>query len=218
MTTEELRRALPNFTDPELLEQLLAKGSLIDLKAGTVMMQPGQFIKMVPIVLDGSIKISRMDDDGRELFLYFLDAGETCALSLTCCSSSKPSEIKAVVEEDATVIGIPITVIDQFSEKYKQWKDFVSTTYQSRFQEMLEALDAVAFKRMDERLVRYIVAKMRQLQTNELHTTHQEIANELTTSREVVSRLLKQLEKKKWIELGRNVIYIRDDFEELISK
>ncbi|WPR77610.1 Crp/Fnr family transcriptional regulator [Algoriphagus sp. NG3] len=218
MTTEELRRALPNFTDPELLEQLLAKGSLIDLKAGTVMMQPGQFIKMVPIVLDGSIKISRMDDDGRELFLYFLDAGETCALSLTCCSSSKPSEIKAVVEEDATVIGIPITVIDQFSEKYKQWKDFVSTTYQSRFQEMLEALDAVAFKRMDERLMRYIVAKMRQLQTNELHTTHQEIANELTTSREVVSRLLKQLEKKKWIELGRNVIYIRDDFEELISK
>ncbi|WP_425639397.1 Crp/Fnr family transcriptional regulator [Algoriphagus yeomjeoni] len=218
MTTEELKEALPNFTDPALLEQLLDKGQMMELKAGKVLMEPGQFIKMVPIVLEGSIKISRMDEEGRELFLYFLDAGETCALSLTCCSASKASEIKAVVEEDATIIAIPITAIDQFSNDFKQWKDFVSNTYQNRFQEMLVALDAVAFKRMDERLMGYIVKKMKQLKTNELHTTHQEIANELTTSREVVSRLLKQLEKKKWIELGRNVIYIRDDFEELISK
>ncbi|WP_339703388.1 Crp/Fnr family transcriptional regulator [Algoriphagus aquimarinus] len=218
MTKEELQEALPNFTDPELLEQILAKGQIMNLQAGKVMMEPGQFVKMVPIVLDGSIKISRMDNEGRELFLYYLDAGETCALSLTCCSASKPSEIKAVVEEDSTIIGIPITAIDQFSSEFKQWKDFVSNTYQSRFQEMLVALDAVAFKRMDERLMKYIVTKMKQHKTNELHTTHQEIANELTTSREVVSRLLKQLEKKKWIELGRNVIYIRDDFEELISK
>lgn len=218
MTPEELKGALPFFTDPELLAQILEKSQLMNLKAGKVLMEPGQFIKTIPIVLDGSIKVSRMDDEGRELFLYFLDAGETCALSLTCCSASKASEIKAVVEEDATIIAIPITAIDQFSNDFKQWKDFVSNTYQNRFQEMLVALDAVAFKRMDERLMGYIVKKMKQLKTNELHTTHQEIANELTTSREVVSRLLKQLEKKKWIELGRNVIYIRDDFEELISK
>jgi len=218
MTTEQLKEALPNFTDPALLEQILAKGQIMNLQAGKVMMEPGQFVRMVPIVLEGSIKISRMDDEGRELFLYYLDAGETCALSLTCCSASKPSEIKAVVEEDTTIIGIPISAIDQFSDEFKQWKDFVSNTYQSRFQEMLVALDAVAFKRMDERLMKYIVTKMKQHKTNELHTTHQEIANELTTSREVVSRLLKQLERKKWIELGRNVIYIRDDFEELISK
>lgn len=218
MSVEELKEALPNFTDPALLQQILDKGQLMTLKAGKILMEPGQFVKMVPIVMDGSIKISRMDDEGRELFLYFLDAGETCALSLTCCSASKPSEIKAVVEEDATIIAIPITAIDQFSEEFKQWKDFVATTYQNRFQEMLVALDAVAFKRMDERLMGYIVKKMKQLKTNELHTTHQEIANELTTSREVISRLLKQLERKKWIELGRNVIYIRDDFEELISK
>ncbi|MCE7053828.1 Crp/Fnr family transcriptional regulator [Algoriphagus sp. AGSA1] len=218
MTLEELQVALPRFTDPKLLKEILDKGEVMLLKAGTIMMEPGQFIKMVPIVLKGSIKISRLDDEGRELFLYYLDAGETCALSLTCCSSSKPSEIKAVVEEDTVIIGIPILCIEELSNGHKQWKDFVSDTYQSRFQEMLEVLDAVAFKRMDERLMRYLVTKMKQLQTNELHTTHQEIANELTTSREVVSRLLKQLEKKKWIELGRNVIYIRDDFEELIRK
>ena len=218
MTPAEFKESLPVFTDPDLVDQILNKGQLMKLDAGKVLMEPGQFMKMVPIVLEGSIKISRMDDEGRELFLYYLDAGETCALSLTCCSASKPSEIKAVVEEDATIISIPIAAIDQFSNDYKQWKDFVTNTYQNRFQEMLFALDAVAFKRMDERLMGYIVKKMKQLKTNELHTTHQEIANELTTSREVVSRLLKQLEKKKWIELGRNVIYIRDDFEELISK
>tara|TARA_R110002020_G_scaffold921_7_gene4580 strand:- start:5607 stop:6272 length:666 start_codon:yes stop_codon:yes gene_type:complete len=218
MIPAEFKESLPVFTDPDLVDQILNKGQLMKLDAGKVLMEPGQFMKMVPIVLEGSIKISRMDDEGRELFLYYLDAGETCALSLTCCSASKPSEIKAVVEEDATIISIPIAAIDQFSNDYKQWKDFVTNTYQNRFQEMLFALDAVAFKRMDERLMGYIVKKMKQLKTNELHTTHQEIANELTTSREVVSRLLKQLEKKKWIELGRNVIYIRDDFEELISK
>lgn len=218
MTTEELKEVLPNFTDPALLAEILEKGQIMELKSGKVLMEPGQFMKMVPIVLNGSIKISRMDEGGRELFLYYLDAGETCALSLTCCSASKPSEIRAVVEEDAQIIAIPINAIEQLTNDFKQWKDFVSNTYQSRFQEMLVALDAVAFKRMDERLMGYIVTKMKQHKTNELYTTHQEIATELTTSREVVSRLLKQLEKKKWIELGRNVIYIRDDFEELINK
>lgn len=218
MTTQELQVYLPNFTDPKLLQAILDKGQVMHLAPGRVMMEPGQFVKMVPIVLDGSIKIMRMDEDGKELFLYYLDAGETCALSLTCCSASKPSEIKAVVEEKTTIIGIPVAMHEQFSDEFKQWKDFVSNTYQSRFQEMLMALDAVAFKRMDERLMRYIVTKMKQHKTNELNTTHQEIANELGTSREVITRLLKQLEKKKWIELGRNIIYIRDDFEELISR
>ena len=218
MNREELKTLLPNFTDPKLLQAILDKGQIIHLEPGKVLMEPGQFVKMVPIVLHGSIKILRMDEDGKELFLYYLDAGETCALSLTCCSASKPSEIKAIVEEETTLIGIPIAVHEQWTNEFKQWKDFVSNTYQSRFQEMLVVLDAVAFKRMDERLMRYIVTKMKQYKANELHTTHQEIANELGTSREVISRLLKQLEKKKWIELGRNVIYIRDDFEELISK
>jgi len=218
MTTEELKAALPNFTDPKLLQAILDKGQVMKLEPGKVMMEPGQFIKMVPIVLEGSIKIMRVDEEGKELFLYYLDAGETCALSLTCCMASKPSEIKAVVEERATIIAIPVAIHEQFSDEFRQWKDFVANTYQNRFQEMLVALDAVAFKRMDERLMRYIVTKMKQHKANELYTTHQEIANELGTSREVISRLLKQLEKKKWIELGRNVIYIRDDFEELISK
>lgn len=218
MTVDSLKEALPNFTDSDLLQEILNQGQIMTLPAGKVLLEPGQFIKAVPLVIGGSVKILRTDEEGKELFLYYLDTGETCALSLTCCSSSKPSEIRAVVEEDSELIFIPIQVHEKFSEQFKQWKDFVSETYQRRFQELLAALDAVAFKRMDERLMRYIVTKMKQYKANELRTTHQEIANELGTSREVVSRLLKQLEKKKWIELGRNIIYIRDDFEELISK
>jgi CRP/FNR family transcriptional regulator len=218
MNIERLKQAFPTLTDPRLLQAILDKGQVMQLEHGKVLLEPGQFVKAVPLVIDGSIKIMRMDEDGKELFLYYLDQGETCALSLTCCSSSRPSEIKAVVEEQATIAFIPVQIHEQWSDEFKQWKDFVSSTYQQRFQEMLVALDAVAFKRMDERLMRYIVTKMKQHKANELHTTHQEIANELGTSREVVSRLLKTLEKKKWIELGRNVIYIRDDFEELISK
>lgn len=218
MTRDILRQALPNLTDPKLLDRLLEKGQFSTFEPGKTLMEPGQFVKAVPLVLEGSIKIMRVDEEGKELFLYYLETGETCALSLTCCSAARPSEIKAVVEEKVTVLFIPIQVHEQLVEEFKQWKDFVSTTYQHRFQEMLTVLDAVAFKRMDERLMNYIVTKMKQLKSNELHTTHQEVANELGTAREVISRLLKQLEKKKWIELGRNVIYIRDDFEELISK
>jgi len=218
MTRDILRQALPNLTDPKLLDRLLDKGQFSTFDPGKTLMEPGQFVKAVPLVLEGSIKIMRVDEDGKELFLYYLEPGETCALSLTCCSASKPSEIKAVIEEKATLLFVPIQVHEQLTDEFKQWKDFVSSTYQHRFQEMLTVLDAVAFKRMDERLMNYIVTKMKQLKTNELHITHQEVANELGTAREVISRLLKQLEKKKWIELGRNVIYIRDDFEELIAK
>lgn len=218
MTLELLRKALPNLTDPKLLDQLLEKGQFSSFEPGKTLMEPGQFVKAVPLVVQGSIKIMRVDEDGKELFLYYLEAGETCALSLTCCSAARPSQIKAVVEEQVALLFIPIEIHEQLMDEFKQWKDFVSTTYQHRFQEMLTVLDAVAFKRMDQRLMNYIVTKMKQLKTNELLTTHQEIANELGTAREVISRLLKQLEKKRWIELGRNVIYIRDDFEELISK
>ena len=218
MTKEILRQSLPNLTDPKLLDRLLEKGQFSVFESGKTLMEPGQFVKSVPLVLEGSIKIMRMDEDGKELFLYYLETGETCALSLTCCSAARPSEIKAVVEEKTSLLFIPIQVHEQLVDEFKQWKDFVSTTYQHRFQEMLTVLDAVAFKKMDERLMNYIVTKMKQLKSNELHTTHQEVANELGTAREVISRLLKQLEKKKWIELGRNVIYIRDDFEELIAK
>lgn len=214
----DIKDKLAGISDQTLLEKIASEGSLIKVRAGETIMEPGQFIKSVPIVIDGAIKVLRVDTEGKELFLYYLYPGQTCALSLTCCDVAKPSEIKAVAEEDTTIIAIPVRLHEKWSEEFRQWKDFVTQTYQSRFQEMLKALDAVAFLKMDQRLALYIQAKREKAGSNELHITHQEIANELGTSREVISRLLKQLEKKKWIELGRNIIYIRDDFEELIKK
>lgn len=218
MSVEKFSPSLSFLGDQQLQKRLLELGQLATFSAGKIIMEPGQFIKSVPLILEGTIKILRTDTEGNELFLYYLEEGETCALSLTCCTASKPSEIRAIAENEVTLLFIPIQIHEQLMDEFKRWKEFVSSTYQHRFQDLLTALDAVAFKRMDERLMRYIVTKMKQLKSNELYTTHQEVAKELGTSREVVSRLLKQLEKKKWIELGRNVIFIRDDFEELISK
>ncbi len=213
MQEEELKQYLPSLTDPYLFEEVLKKGRLMEYKAGEVLIEPGQYIKMVPIILKGLVKVLRTDTQGRELFLYYLEPGQTCAVSLTCCSSLKKSEIKAVAEEDTRVWGIPFLYHEEWHHEYRQWKEFVAQTYQSRFQELLMAMDEIAFKKMDERLLTYITTKARQLKSNELSITHQAIATDLGTSREVVSRLLKQLEHARLIELGRNKIYVRDGLD-----
>jgi len=218
MTIEFLRSKIPQLTDIRLLNVLASSGSQMSFRAGESIMDPGQFIKLIPIVLEGLIKVIRTDESGKELFLYYLEPGQTCALSLTCCSASRPSEIKALAEEETMILGVPIDLHEKWMDEYRQWKEYVSSTYQSRFQELLETLDAVAFKRLDQRLMRYLSTKLKQQKATELQMSHQEIATEMGTSREVISRLLKQLEKRRWIELGRNVIYLRDDFEELVAK
>ncbi|EPR68334.1 transcriptional regulator, Crp/Fnr family [Cyclobacterium qasimii M12-11B] len=201
---ENLSNYLPFFSDLRLLDALANEGKIMEIKSGETIIEPGQFIKMVPILLSGSIKVLRLDEEGKELLLYYIDPGETCALSLTCCSSNRASEIRAVAEEDSVLLSVPVGKHEKWTEEFKQWKDYVTDSYRIKFQELLKTLDAVAFKRMDERLMRYLVTKMKQLKTNELATTHQEIANELGTSREVISRLLKQLEKRNgsnWVEI-----------------
>lgn len=217
MKTAHLKAKLPLINDEDLLKAIAEHGTEMRFQTGELMMEPGKFIKYIPLVLDGSIKVVRQDEEGRELFLYYLEAGESCALSLTCCSTSKKSEIKAIAEGDTTILGIPVAMHERWMDEYRDWKDYVASTYQSRFQELLQTLDAVAFKRLDQRLMRYLSTRIKIQNETELHITHQEIANELGTSREVVSRLLKQLEKRKWVELGRNVIYLRVDFEELVA-
>lgn len=217
MDINYLRQKIPNFTDNRLLSSLATDGSLAFFTAGGSIMVPGKYIKIIPIVLEGSIKVIRTDEEGKELFLYYLKPGETCALSLSCCNAARPSEIKAIAEEDTTILGIPLELHEKLTNEFRQWKEYTASTYQQRFQELLLTLDAVAFKRLDQRLIRYLATKKNLLDGNQLNITHQEIATEMGTSREVISRLLKQLEKKKWIEIGRNVIYFRDDFEALTN-
>jgi CRP/FNR family transcriptional regulator len=218
MELQELKQYLPSITDQELLSAMSAHGKVYELKAGSLLIEPGQYIKMIPLILEGSVKVMRMDDEGHELFLYYIKSGDTCAVSLTCCSTLQKSEIKAVAEENTKIIAIPFQLHEAWTNEHRQWKEFVAQTYQSRFQELLNVVDAIAFKKMDERLLQYLITKSRQLKTNELAITHLEIASEIGTSREVVSRLLKQLEKRKVVELGRNKIFVRDDMEEFLSR
>ena len=153
-----------------------------------------------------SIKILREDHEGNELLMYYLNSGDTCAMSLTCCVQNAQSEIKAVCEEEATLIMIPVTYMDEWMIKYKSWKEFVMQTYQNRFKELLETIDSIAFTKLDERLLKHLKEKSENSTSNMLDTTHQEIAYELNSSREVISRLLKQLENKAVIRLHRNKI------------
>lgn len=208
---------LPLISDPLLLEEIEKHGKIQIFETGQSIIEPGQYIKMVPIILEGSVKVMRTDEEGHDLFLYYIESGDTCAVSLTCCSTSNPSDIKAVPEEKTKILGIPVRKHEEWTNEFRQWKDFVALTYQKRFQEMLNAIDDIAFKKMDERLLKYLVVKSKQLKTLELSMTHHEIASELGTSREVISRLLKQLEKRKLVELGRNKVYVRDNLEELLE-
>jgi CRP/FNR family transcriptional regulator len=170
-------------------------------------MRLGGYIRFVPILLSGSVKIMRPDEDGREILLYYLGGMDTCAMSLTCCLQQKTSEIIAVAEENTKLITIPVEKIDEWLGKYRTWKEFVFTTYQRRFDDLLETIDGIAFTKLDQRLLKLINKKLSSTGSKHiLYVTHEELASELATSREVVSRLLKQLEKLGKVKLSRNKI------------
>ena len=207
---------LPLISDPLLLKELEKHGKIQVIEAGKSIIEPGQYIKMVPVVLEGTIKVMRTNEEGHDLFLYYIESGETCAVSLTCCSAMNPSAVKAVAEEKTKILAVPARKHEEWTNEFRQWKDFVAQTYQKRFQSMFQAIDDIAFKKMDERLLKYLVVKTKQAKSNELSMTHHDIARELGTSREVISRLLKQLENRKLVELGRNMVYVRDDLEKFL--
>lgn len=206
--TDLIKSRFPQIHNKELLENIEKYGIQKEVKAGDVVMEYGQFIKSVPLILNGCIKVMRRDDEGKELFLYYLYPGETCAMSLTCCMANQKSEIRAVAEEDSEFIAIPIQYLDLWMHEYNDWKNLVIQTYSNRFRDLLNTIDNIAFRNMDERVEEYLFSKTQALQTSTINITHQEIATELGTSREVISRLLKQLEKKGKIALGRNKIEV----------
>lgn len=206
MIEETIQNQFPELNEPGLVRELSTYATLKEFKAGEHLIDMGNYIKFMPLVVDGAIKVMREDEDGREVFLYFLYPGQTCAMTMSCCSVNKPSEITAVAEYDTILIAIPVEVMDTWFRKYRNWQNFVLNTYNNRFNELLNTLDGIAFRQLDERLLHYLRHKA-DLQGNEIiETTHQQIAYDLNSSREVISRLLKQLEKKGMIELGRNKI------------
>ncbi len=203
---ELVRKHFPNIAEKALQEEIATVGKLTEFSAGTVIMDVGQYVKLVPLVIEGAIKVSREDEDGHELFLYYLQGGQTCSMSFTCCMMNKKSEIRTIAEENTKMIGIPIRYVDEWMTKYQSWKNFVMQTYDYRMMELVRTIDSIAFHHMDERLLAYLDKKAKATHSKVINATHQEIAYDLNASREAVSRLLKQLENDGQVKLGRNKI------------
>ncbi len=177
------------------------------VEEGTVLMSPGQYIKFIPIVMKGCIRVLRQNQEGDETFLYHIMPGETCALSLTCCSTMKPSEVKTIAEEDTELWAIPIKQLEEWS-LFKEWRDFIALTYQIRFNKLLNVIDDIAFKNMDERIWKYLIARAKAKDNFVLNISHEEIAQELNIQREAATRLLKKLKEIGNIDTGRHQIII----------
>ena len=207
---QELKEAYVFIFEEELLKEISEVGVLKSAKAGEIIMDINDYITSMPLLLEGAIKILREDEDGNELLLYFLERGDTCALTLSCCLGQTRSEIRAVAERDTSFVMVPIAKIEEWTANYKTWRNFVFESYQSRLSEMLETIDTLAFMNMDQRLLRYLQDKAKINQSEELQVTHQQIAYDLNTSRVVISRLLKKLEIEGKILLQRNKIVVLD--------
>ncbi|MEO5643638.1 MAG: Crp/Fnr family transcriptional regulator [Bacteroidia bacterium] len=171
-----------------------------------VILNENTFIKAIPIVTNGSIRVMRTDEDGREILLYYIKAGESCIMSFLGGIHHDTSKVKAIAEEETEILFIPIDKVSQLIKEFPEWLDYIFRLYHKRFEELLEVVNAVAFKKMDERLLDFIRKKCEITQSHTLHLTHEQIANELGTARVVVSRLLKQMEDEGLVKLGRNKV------------
>jgi CRP/FNR family transcriptional regulator len=200
--------AFKDMFEPELLRELGSAAREVSVKEGEVILDTGQTVRMIPLLLKGTLKITRVDEAGNELLLYYVNASQSCAMTFTCCMQQYPSEIKATAETDTLLLAIPIGMMDTWLARYPTWKSFVMRTIRGRFNELLSAIDQLAFRKLDERLVHYLKEKSTAVHSTDIHLSHEQIATELASSREVISRLLKKLETDQKVILGRNLIRI----------
>lgn len=200
----DIKKILPSL-DAKLLAEIEKNASVIHFVKDEDIMKTGQNIKSTMVVLNGLIKVSREDGSGKEIFMYYLEPGQACALSILCAVQNRTSEIKATAVKDTEVLAIPIQYVNQWMKDFPSWYQFVLSTYRSRFEELLNTVDAIAFAGMDKRLQNYLENQVKKLGNN-IKITHQQIANDLSSSREVISRLLKKMETKGWLTINRNTI------------
>lgn len=206
----QLKKFFPQLSDIKLRSEIIEVARLMEVKKNEVLINYESYVKTIPLVIKGSIRVSRQFEDGRELFLYHLYPGESCAISMSCCMSYEPSPFFAIAEDDSEIIGIPVEYIERWQTRYPVWNQFILTIYEDRFKELVLALDDVAFKKLDERLLDFLRKKTEAQNSRTINITHQQIAEELNTARETVSRLLKTLENQNKIQLGRNSIKLVD--------
>lgn len=204
---EQFHRIFPQL-EKAVVDKLISNGQQKTFAAGTILMDSGQYIKNTMIILKGRVKVYRQDEEGQDYFLYFLEAGQACALSMICAIRQETSGLMAIADEETEVLIVSLSVMDDLMLHHRSWYQFVLYSYRQRFEEVLEALDQVAFKSMDERLVFYLKKQQNSLKSKLINHTHEEIAHDLGSSRVVISRLLKALENKGHVKLHRNQIEI----------
>lgn len=211
-----LTQHYPSF-DEELKEAIASAGILKSVPAGEQLMRPGQYFQSTMLIARGRVKLYREGDEGNEFFMYFLEPGNACALSMICATKHEKSQMLAEAIEDTEVIAIPLELMDNLMKNHRSWYYFVLDTYRTRFEELLNVIDNIAFKSMDERLEFYLANQAAKLGST-LNLTHQQIANDLNSSREVISRLLKNMEKNGRVSLLRNAIVLTEKFEAKLPK
>lgn len=199
--------------EPALIKEIDEFGELRLYKDGDIIMDYGKYIRMMPLVVKGTLKVLKKDDNGNEILLYYLSSSESCSMAYSCCLEEKKSEVKAIAEGDLQIIAIPHDKLDEWLCKYPSWKNYIMRSFNERFSEMLKSIESIAFHKLDDRLIAYLKEKKRLSGSNVIRASHYQIADELATSRVVISRLLKILENNGKILLYRNEIKLLIDFD-----
>lgn len=207
--TPDLHKLFPGL-EPPLVEEIINNGTLKEVKAGELLVKTGQYMQNAMLVIDGLVKVYREDDEGSEYFMYYLQPGQACALTLNCAIRQMSSPVLVRAVQDTRLVVLPVHEVDRWMREYHTWSNFVLDSYRERYMDLLETLDQVAFRHMDERLLFYLKRHSEQLGTKDIKVTHQEIANELNSSREVISRLLKKMAEDGMIALHRYHIEVID--------
>jgi len=209
-TMENLNQITEFQSSPELIEKLYQHSIRKNFDAGNLILNENAHIRSIPIVIRGSLKVIRTEEDGREILLYYIKAGESCVMSFLGGLHNETSKVKAEVEEDAEILFLPVDKVSLFIKEYPEWLDYIFRLYHKRFEELLEMVNAITFKKVDERLLNLLKKKSELTASMTIQITHEQLANELGTARVVVSRLLKQLEEMGRVQLGRNKIILSD--------
>lgn len=209
---ERIRAKLSPIFEKDLVNEMIEHCKIIEVKEDDVLMDYGKRITFMPLVLSGTIRVMRRDEEDREILLYYLGSSESCAMAYACCMEAKKSEVKAIAEDKAEIISIPHSLLDEWLVKYPTWKSYIFNSFAHRFNELLKSLESVAFHKLDERLVKYLKNKTAVYGKSSIQLSHNQIAEELGTSRVVISRLLKQLENDNKVVLYRNEIKLLSGF------
>jgi len=199
--------------EPALIEEIKKFGELKHFKEGDVIMDYGKYIRMMPLVIKGTLKVLKKEESGKDILLYYLSNNETCSMAYSCCLEEKKSDVRAIAEGDVDIIAIPHGKLDEWLCKYPGWKNYIMRSFSERFSELLKSIESIAFHKLDDRLIAYLKEKQRLSGSSVIKASHYQIADELATSRVVVSRLLKILENNGKILLYRNEIKLLNNFD-----